>query len=49
MFIRQKHLEMVTRMSGRFKKYLESTKDATDSKLAKTRGDRDDDFDDEDR
>lgn len=43
-FIKHHHLKSVTEMSSRFKEYLKSTKNADESKLAKLRNMRDDDF-----
>ncbi len=44
MFIKRKHIEMVVRMSSRFKDYLKSAKGAEDSKLAMVHHLRADDF-----
>lgn len=46
-FLKYQHLKSVTEMSSRFKEYLKSTKNADESKLAKLRNLRDDDFRDD--
>ena len=43
-FIKHQHLKSVTAVSRRFKEYLKSTRNADESKLAKLRNMRDDDF-----
>lgn len=43
-FVKQKHIEMVANMSGRFQSYLKSAKGGEDSKLAAIGKLRADDF-----